>query len=389
MSCGSPRRGRGPSKSNWNKNFAIRPPGRCLSGWSGSSSLQERGSPEFRALMLYRSTFCSADRSPICLSFPGRAARATGPPARRTGSSPGWRQIVLSDGFSPGHEQVAFDDPRVDPPTMTWAAGRVRGESAMPGWSSLLRFVPSSRLAQRLGCGRREPWRGLAYASCCRPVRFRKRGRSRPSVAPWNEGAAILRGNWHVPQSGVSPLSGRSSRSYAGPGNSDLDPEASDLLADLLGATLVLTPRRNYWSPPAPWLVRAIRYRPGRRPVDPTAPLAAGIGRTAPDQGRRCCPCDGPGPCRPDRSRSRAAVLAGAELVAAGPADRSLDADRRAGGRWPPEREPRFRAWLRGEWTAWARQRYRRVARLAAGGVLPRGQRRHVLLCLETDPEPG
>jgi len=29
-------------------------------------------------------------------------------------------------------------------------------------------------------------------------------------------------------------------------------------------------------------------------------------------------------------------------------------------------REPRFRSWLRGEWTAWARQRYRRVARQAA-----------------------
>jgi hypothetical protein len=32
-------------------------------------------------------------------------------------------------------------------------------------------------------------------------------------------------------------------------------------------------------------------------------------------------------------------------------------------------REPRFRAWLRDEWTAWARQRYRRVARVAAGRV--------------------
>jgi hypothetical protein len=29
--------------------------------------------------------------------------------------------------------------------------------------------------------------------------------------------------------------------------------------------------------------------------------------------------------------------------------------------------EPRFRAWLRAEWTAWARQRYRRVARVANG----------------------
>ncbi len=31
--------------------------------------------------------------------------------------------------------------------------------------------------------------------------------------------------------------------------------------------------------------------------------------------------------------------------------------------------EPRFRAWLRGEWTAWTRQLYRRVARLAGGYV--------------------
>jgi hypothetical protein len=33
--------------------------------------------------------------------------------------------------------------------------------------------------------------------------------------------------------------------------------------------------------------------------------------------------------------------------------------------------EPRLRAWLRAEWTAWARQRYRRVARLAAGAWVP------------------
>ena len=36
-----------------------------------------------------------------------------------------------------------------------------------------------------------------------------------------------------------------------------------------------------------------------------------------------------------------------------------------AGGRLG--REPRFRAWLSAEWTASARQRYRRVARLATG----------------------
>jgi hypothetical protein len=31
--------------------------------------------------------------------------------------------------------------------------------------------------------------------------------------------------------------------------------------------------------------------------------------------------------------------------------------------------EPRFRAWLKGEWTAWSRQLYRRVARVAGGYV--------------------
>jgi hypothetical protein len=33
--------------------------------------------------------------------------------------------------------------------------------------------------------------------------------------------------------------------------------------------------------------------------------------------------------------------------------------------------EPRFRSWLRSEWGAWARQRYRRVARLAIEGTAP------------------
>jgi hypothetical protein len=34
--------------------------------------------------------------------------------------------------------------------------------------------------------------------------------------------------------------------------------------------------------------------------------------------------------------------------------------------------EPRFRAWLQEEWTAWARQRYRRVARVADSMPAPR-----------------
>jgi hypothetical protein len=34
-------------------------------------------------------------------------------------------------------------------------------------------------------------------------------------------------------------------------------------------------------------------------------------------------------------------------------------------------RDPRFREWLRAEWTAWARQRYRRVSRILEAGRRP------------------
>jgi hypothetical protein len=42
-----------------------------------------------------------------------------------------------------------------------------------------------------------------------------------------------------------------------------------------------------------------------------------------------------------------------------------------AGGRLL--REPRFRTWLRTDWSAWARQRYRRVARQAQARPSDRG----------------
>jgi hypothetical protein len=56
-------------------------------------------------------------------------------------------------------------------------------------------------------------------------------------------------------------------------------------------------------------------------------------------------------------SRPRRAVDGGLLVELAGAAEGRL------------AREPRFRAWLRGECTAWTRQLYRRVARLAGGYV--------------------
>ncbi|MBV8311076.1 MAG: hypothetical protein JO344_11890, partial [Planctomycetaceae bacterium] len=190
-----------------------------------------------------------------------------------------------------------------------------------------------------------------------------------PSVVPWNEGAAILRGNWHAPQARAF-LRYLADHHGATPGREspDLDPEVSDLLADLLGATLVdaqeelliaasalaragdsASARAQAWlTEPPPWppaSVEKLQTRGGDIALAMVQDLA---GQIAPDPEPRFW-------------------LVQSWLRPARPIDHSMltELARAAGGRLV--REPRFRAWLRGEWTAWARQRYRRVARLAAG----------------------
>ncbi|MGB0070675.1 MAG: hypothetical protein WBQ11_21845, partial [Isosphaeraceae bacterium] len=190
-----------------------------------------------------------------------------------------------------------------------------------------------------------------------------------PSVVPWNEGAAILRGNWHAPQARAF-LRFLADHHGATPGREtpDLDPEVSDLLADLLGATLVdaqeellvagsnvaraggpASAQAQAWlTEPPPWppaSVEKLQTRGGDIALAMVQDLA---GQIAPDPEPRFW-------------------LVQSWLRPARPIDHSMltELARAAGGRLV--REPRFRAWLRGEWTAWARQRYRRVARLAAG----------------------
>ena len=371
MSCGSPRRGRGPSKSNWNKNFAIRPPGRCLSGWSGSS-LSRNAAGQFRHSCSTgrRSAWRTAHR--VRPSFPGRAARATGRPG-----APFWfvarrRQIVLSDGFSRGTNRSPSTihawtrQPWPGPPGN---CGRVRGEPAMPGWSC---FFPIRSIVPAGRAARPRPPRTVARPHTLRVAALSgsaSEGDLDPSVVPWNEGAAILRGNWHAPQARAF-LRFLADHHGATPGREtpDLDPEVSDLLADLLGATLVdaqeelliagsnvaraggpASAQAQAWlteSPPwPPASVEKLQTRGGDIALAMVQDLA---GQIAPDPEPRFW-------------------LVQSWLRPARPIDHSMltELARAAGGRLV--REPRFRAWLRGEWTAWARQRYRRVARLAAG----------------------
>ncbi|MGO9814920.1 MAG: hypothetical protein ACLP53_29650 [Isosphaeraceae bacterium] len=291
-------------------------------------------------------------------------------------SAPFWyvarrRQIALGDGFSRGREQFAFDDPRVGPPTMTWAAGQLRNGSWLEGYARLVSlFSHSSHTpgwqsgSAAAAANRGEAAHTLRVAALSGSA---SEGDLDPSVVPWNEGAAILRGSWHAPQARAF-LRFLADHHGATPGREtpDLDPEVSDLLADLLGATLVdaqeelLAAGSNvaragdpasaqaWLTEPPPWppaSVEKLQTRGGDIALAMVQDLA---GQIAPDPEPRFW-------------------LVQSWLRPARPIDHSMltELARAAGGRLV--REPRFRAWLRGEWTAWARQRYRRVARLAAG----------------------
>jgi hypothetical protein len=146
----------------------------------------------------------------------------------------------------------------------------------------------------------------------------------------------------------------------------ELDPAVESLAADLLGATLVDAqdelwaawgaleragqPERalRWMDEPPPWppaFVAKLLSRGGENAMSLTETLAREL---APEPAAR-------------------AWLMRSWLSPSRHVDLTLLAElsHAAGGRLGTE--PRFRAWLRAEWTAWARQRYRRVARLAAG----------------------
>ena len=143
----------------------------------------------------------------------------------------------------------------------------------------------------------------------------------------------------------------------------------SDLLADLLGATLVdahdelaaacsvldrggpASAQGLVWlSEPPPWPPASVAKLLGRGGDRALAMVQDLAGQIAPDPALRFWLVQSW--LRPGRLIDASLLKELAHAV-----DGRLVA------------EPRFRAWLRGEWTAWARQRYRRVARLASGAA--------------------
>ena len=174
------------------------------------------------------------------------------------------------------------------------------------------------------------------------------------------EGAAVVTGCRH-PEAARALL-----RALALPPETlpESNPTADALLADLLGATLVdardellaarraldaagRPPKAAAWmAQPPPWPPASVTRILGR---DGNAmPLLETLARQiAPEADVR-------------------AWLLRSWLAPGRAVDGRLLAELAAAERGRLAGEPRFRAWLRAEWTAWARQRYRRVARLSA-----------------------
>jgi hypothetical protein len=143
------------------------------------------------------------------------------------------------------------------------------------------------------------------------------------------------------------------------------DSAARSLLADLLGSTLVDAqdelwaaylalhraehpePATKWLTEPPPWPPASIKRYLQREGENAMALIETLAAELAPEPAARGWLI---------RSWLAPARLADPKLLA----ELAQAADGRLG------REPRLRSWLRAEWTAWARQRYRRVARLAA-----------------------
>lgn len=272
-------------------------------------------------------------------------------------------------------DPLAFDDPRRDPVALSWLRDRLATGPWAGGYARLvLDAAEAATPGRQPGAALAEVRRGDAgHAPVVRP---HADALGAPTETPetrasspvgWVEGVALVRGARH-PAEAREVLDSWSSRGLIEPMGHAAEPPAAavadDLLADLLGATLVDArdelreaagslraagnpPRLVSWLCEAPpWppasVAKLLAGGPASAPLAETlaAQVAPGtdsrawLRRTWRDSGR---PIDG------DFLRD----LAGAD-----------------GGRLASE--PRFRAWLRGEWTAWARQRYRRVARTAA-----------------------
>ena len=263
---------------------------------------------------------------------------------------------------------VALDDPHHDPLALAWAKARLASNGWPKGYAELVRTAANALRAGRAGSAPGRVDRGDAAvapeAEVVGPQDERTSLVGLDGVPAWLEGVAIIRGARREDDARAF-LAYLHEHGQAGPVPEDVpapDPVADALLADLLGATLVdaqdelwaaadaldragqPAPYGGYLDDPPPWPPTSVARLRRRAEADELlAALAAEITSDHDARAWLLQTWD-----RPERK------IDGAWL---------RDAASAAGGRLA--REPRFRTWLRAEWTAWARQHYRRIAREA------------------------
>jgi hypothetical protein len=262
---------------------------------------------------------------------------------------------------------LAFDDPRHDPISLAWAEAQLAGGPFAEGYARLVRAAGTRR---RIG---RQPGSALAAvergeAQVAPAVVLADPQEPEPVQIPWIEGVAILNDGRHPRQAAVFlEFLSKSGQTTPPPPRPDPDEgDFHDLLADLLGATLVDAQdeawdawsalERNGYPPvqlrsmtePPPWPPASIAKILDRQDEPAMSMMETLAGQLATDPSVR--------------SWLVRSWLSPPRLI-----DQHIleEFTRAADGRLI--REPRFREWLRAEWTAWARQRYRRVLRVVDG----------------------
>jgi hypothetical protein len=280
------------------------------------------------------------------LAQAGRLVAADGPdrpPWRIARRVPiGWASLPPRRGDRAASDDFALDDPRHAPLTLAWAQGVFRAT----GW-------PEGYAVERAEAGITPalPFRGDAGLVFL----------PGPSTAEWVEGVALVQGGDNPTLATLFlEFLATHDRARAADPRETPTPAADALLRDLLGATLVDAHGE---------LVRAWRAweragRPvehGRWLTEPPPWPPASVDRLLKAQGGAPLLDTLLEQITPNADTR--AWLRRSWLTAERRVDGPLVAEIATAVDGRLAREPRFRAWLCGEWTAWARQRYRRVER--------------------------
>ncbi len=264
----------------------------------------------------------------------------------------------------PGQDAiVAIDDPRDDPISLAWAKGLLARDDFRAGYSLLVRVAGHRRrIGRQAGSARAAAERGEAELA---PQVVSEEPSDRTSQeTSWIEGVAIV-GAARNPEQARRFLQFLAETGAAGlpPRLSEKSTDVDALLADLLGATLV-DAQDELWTAWSTLEREGFPENALRWMTEPPPWPPASVAKMM----------DGSG----DRGMSMVETLAGQLATDSSLRTwlvRSWLSPQRLIGQVTLEElaqaadgrlchEPRFRDWLRAEWTAWARQRYRRVARL-------------------------